>query len=38
MTEGEVIGHLLQKRQPGDSVKVAVLRGTERVQLTLPMQ
>jgi len=38
MTEGEVIGHLLQKRQPGDRVKVAVLRGTERVQLTLPMQ
>ncbi|MBI3881887.1 MAG: PDZ domain-containing protein [Verrucomicrobia bacterium] len=37
-TEGELIGHLLQKHQPGDSVQATVLRGTERVELSLPIQ
>ena len=38
MTEGELIGLALQRTQPGDKVKVTVLRGTERVELALPMQ
>ncbi|MEA3213490.1 MAG: serine protease Do [Chthoniobacter sp.] len=38
MTEGEVLGRLLQTRRPGDPVKATVLRGAERVELTLPMQ
>ena len=37
-TEGEVIGHLLQKHRVGDQVKATVLRGQERVELSLPMQ
>jgi len=37
-TEGEVIGQLLQKHQPGERVGVTVLRGTGRVSLSLPMQ
>lgn len=37
-TEGELIGHLLQKHSVGEQVKATVLRGQERVELTLPMQ
>jgi membrane-associated protease RseP (regulator of RpoE activity) len=37
-TEGEVIGHLLQKHKVNQRVKATVLRGTERKELTLPMQ
>ena len=32
-----MIGHLLQKHQAGERVKATVLRGKERVELTLPM-
>jgi serine protease Do len=38
MTEGELLGHLLQKHQIGDTVQATVLRGTQRVDLKLPMQ
>ena len=38
VTEGELIGHLLQKHNPGDQLKAAVLRGPQRLELTLPMQ
>jgi hypothetical protein len=38
MTEGEMLGHLLTKRVPGEKVKAVVLRGTEKLNLTLPMQ
>jgi hypothetical protein len=38
LSEGEVIGHLLQKHRAGDQVKATVLRGEERVELSLPMQ
>jgi membrane-associated protease RseP (regulator of RpoE activity) len=37
-TEGEVIGHLLQRHRVGEQVKATVLRGEERVELSLPMQ
>ena len=37
-TEGELLGHLLLKHPIGDKVPVTVLRGTQRVTLTLPMQ
>ena len=36
--EGEVIGQLLRKHQPGDTVKAIVLRGTQCVPLGLPIQ
>ncbi len=38
VTEGELIGFLLQNHQPGENVKATVLRGSERVELLLPMQ
>jgi serine protease Do len=38
LTESELIGQLLQRHHPGETVKATVLRGAERVQLTLPMQ
>jgi hypothetical protein len=38
VTESELIGRLLQKHSPGAQVKATVLRGQERVDLTLPMQ
>jgi len=38
LTEGEMMGHLLQKHQPGEKVKAVVLRGEQRIELTLPMQ
>jgi hypothetical protein len=37
-TEGELIGHLLQTTKPGEQVKATVLRGAQRLELTLPMQ
>jgi len=38
LTEGELLGHLLLKHPIGDKIPVTVLRGTQRVTLTLPMQ
>jgi hypothetical protein len=38
LTEGEMIGRLLQKTRPGEKLKTTVLRGAERVELSLPMQ
>ena len=38
LSESELIGRLLATRLPGDSVNATVLRGNQRVELTLPMQ
>ncbi|MFZ4681936.1 MAG: Trx7/PDZ domain-containing (seleno)protein [Terrimicrobiaceae bacterium] len=38
MSEGELIGHILQDHRAGEKVKATVLRGTEKVSLTLPIQ
>jgi hypothetical protein len=38
LTEGELIGRVLAKTKIGEAVDVSVLRGSERVTLTLPMQ
>jgi serine protease Do len=38
ITEGELIGRLLERHRPGHSVKAAVLRGGSRIDLSLPMQ
>ncbi len=38
ITEGELLGFLLQNHQSGEIVKATVLRGSERVELSLPMQ
>ena len=38
VSEGELIGHLLRSHPVGGKVNVTVLRGAERVELTLPMQ
>ena len=38
MTEGQMLGYLLQKHFPGEKVKATVLRGQEKVELSLPMQ
>ena len=38
LSEGELIGTLLKNYKAGESVDVAVLRGTERLTLKLPMQ
>jgi len=38
VTEGELIGYLLQKYPMGTTVKATVLRGNQRVELNLPMQ
>ncbi len=38
LTEGELIGQLLQHTKPGDQLKATVLRGEKRVELLLPMQ
>jgi serine protease Do len=37
-TESEMIGHLLRNHQAGDQVQATVLRGDERIELSLPMQ
>lgn len=38
ITEGELIGQLLQTTKPGEKLKATVLRGDQRVELLLPMQ
>ena len=38
ITEGELIGHLLQNRQAGEKVTVKVKRGAETKEIQLPMQ
>jgi S1-C subfamily serine protease len=38
LTEGDVIGRLLQKRKAGEVIDVTVRRGAERLSLKLPMQ
>ncbi len=38
LTEGELLGVLLQKHFPGEELKATVLRGQESVKLKLPMQ
>jgi hypothetical protein len=38
VTEGELIGLLLQTHYPGEKLKATVLRGSERVELAMPMQ
>ncbi len=38
MTEGELMGRVLQKNLPGEKVNVTVLRAGQRVALQLPMQ
>lgn len=38
VTEGELMGLLLQSQPAGTKVKTVALRGTEKVQLTMPMQ
>ncbi len=38
ISESELIGRLLEKYSPGDKVNATVLRGTNRVNLVLPMQ
>jgi hypothetical protein len=37
-SESELIGYLLQKHIPGDKAPAVVLRGAERINLTLPIQ
>jgi hypothetical protein len=37
-TEGEMIGHLLQKHRPGEQVRATILRGGQRMELMLPIQ
>jgi hypothetical protein len=37
-TESELIGQLLRKYQPGESIQTTVLRGDKSIQLTLPIQ
>lgn len=38
ISESELIGHLLHTHKAGEKVTATVLRGSERVQLTLPLQ
>ena len=38
ITEGELIGQLLQQTKPNEKIKATVLRGDKRVELLLPMQ
>lgn len=38
ISEGELLGQLLEQHYPGDQVKVTVLRNGEQKELTLPMQ
>ena len=37
-TESELIGRLIVNHPPGDKVQAAVLRGKERIELSLPIQ
>jgi len=38
ISESELIGRLLDRHQPGEKVPVTVLRGKDRVELSLPIQ
>ena len=38
LTEGQLIGRVLQQHMPGAKLPAVVLRGGERVSLTLPVQ
>ena len=38
LTEGELIGALLQRHHVGEELPATVLRGPQRVELKLPMQ
>jgi serine protease Do len=38
VTEGQLIGHLLQQHKPGEKLKATVLRGGKRLELNLPQQ
>jgi S1-C subfamily serine protease len=38
MTEGEMIGDMLQNHPPGDQVKATVMRGSDRMEFMLPIQ
>jgi hypothetical protein len=38
ISEGELIGTLLQQRKAGESAEVTVLRGGDRLTMSLPMQ
>jgi S1-C subfamily serine protease len=38
VTESELLGDLLQHHFPGEQVKATMLRGSGRVELSLPMQ
>jgi serine protease Do len=38
LTEGQLMGKLLQTKMPGEKVSATVLRGTETLELMLPMQ
>lgn len=38
MTESELISHLMQTRFPGETARASVLRGGQRLELTLPVQ
>lgn len=38
LSEGALIGHLLQKHFPGETLEATVLRGGKRITLPLPMQ
>lgn len=38
LTESGLIGRLLQEHKPGEKLPATVLRGSERVQLSLPQQ
>ena len=38
LSEGEMIGELLQKHFPGEKLRTTVLRGAERIDLQIPMQ
>lgn len=38
ISESAMLGYLVQHKKPGEKVKTVVLRGDQRVELTLPMQ
>ena len=38
LTESELFRFLLQNKMPGEKISVTVLRGSERMNLELPMQ
>ena len=38
LSESRLLGHLLQKRFPGERVPLVLLRGGEKRSLELPMQ